>query len=141
MDTEGRLQIEAACRRLVESFALAVDGRDYDRAMPMFTPDAHYEPLGHVLDGHAAIRRYLDNRPGDRVTLHIASNIVIDVLDDRSATGRSYVTYVNTAAGGTGDGAPFDGITLIASYDDTFRLSDGAWRFARRLCRPVVRRT
>ena len=140
VDLGARLLIEAECRRLVDDFALAIDARHYDRVMAMFTPDAHYEPIGHVLDGHAAIRRYLDNRPQDRVTLHVMGNVVIDVGDDRFATGRSYVTYVNAAAVNTGDGAPFDGITLIAGYEDAFVMQGGAWRFARRLCRPIVRR-
>lgn len=144
MDLMARQSIEAACRRLVESFAVLIDARDYDRVMAMFATDAHYEPIGHVLDGHAAIRQYLDNRPVDRVTLHIMSNIVIDVVDDRHATGRSYVSYVNTAAdpkgGDWGGGAAFGGLTLIATYDDAFSRGDGLWQFSRRLCRPIVRR-
>ncbi len=144
MDHQARQAIEAECRRLVDSFALCIDAGDYDRVMAMFLPDAHYEPIGHVLDGHAAIRRFLDARPKDRLTLHIMSNIVVEVIDDRQATARSYVSYVNTGradnAGHEGGGAAFGGVSLIGFYDDAFRLSEAGWRFSQRLCHPVVRR-
>jgi len=138
-----RWVIEAECRRLVESFALHIDSRNNDGIIAMFTPDAHYEPIGDVLDGHAAIRRYLDARPPDRLTLHVMSNIVIDVAGETRAMGGSYVSYVNARAGDAAHddgGVPFDGITLIGRYEDRFERAGDGWRFSQRLCRAIVRR-
>jgi len=90
MDALARLTVEAECTRLMNRFNWAVDAMDYDQVVSLFIPDCIFSRADKFFHGHAGLRQSLNNRPSDRTTRHVISNIVIDVADADHARGKAY---------------------------------------------------
>ena len=131
MDALARLTIEAECQRLMNRFSWAVDAMDYDQVVSLFVPDCVFGRADKYFQGHAGLRQSLEGRPRDRVTRHVASNIVIDVTDDDRAAGKAYcLVFGHKGSLAPGAEAPL-GVpdSLILHEADFVRTSEG-WRFA-----------
>ena len=124
-----------AIRELVEQYARAVDARNPEALVALFTPDA-VVTLPDALAGDvlpteltgAEIARIVEGVSGFDRTRHVIDEHVIDqhraTLDDTIA----HAETVCTAHHVTGD----QDLVLTVRYRDTFARHDGRWRFARR---------
>ena len=130
-------QIEHACARLVLQSIRAFDERDWRTYARMFTADGVFiranEP-SQPLVGPAAIESALATRPANRLTMHLCTNIEIDVLDAERAEGRCYLLlYSGDAAPASGASRPADAIQRLGEYRDRFVKTAEGWKIALRV--------
>jgi hypothetical protein len=113
-----------AIRRLVFSYAYALDIGDGDMYADLFIPDAMV--LGRVRDRDAvaAIARQQPQRP--QFVRHFLTNVVIEPSAD-GATGTQYLLVVKQAE--TGKPTPID---LGGRYDDVYVKTAKGWKFKAR---------
>jgi hypothetical protein len=127
------LEIERACARLILQFAKYNDDLDHQSLADLFAEDCTFaRPLdpAHPYYGkdkvHAIFR---DRKP--RLTRHVMTNILIDVISPTEARGNSYVTMVSAPDPEAKWPRPGEGI-FFGSFDDSFvRTADG-WKFKSR---------
>ncbi|MFF2508190.1 nuclear transport factor 2 family protein [Streptomyces sp. NPDC058067] len=120
-------------RRLVETYALAVDRRDRDLLGEVFTPDARL--VVHRADGTVGRDRtsaqeraqILDELAAFRHTFHLVGNHLADV-DGSTATGVVYCLAHHYDADPRGS---VDLVIPVRYEDDYVRTPDG-WRIAAR---------
>jgi ketosteroid isomerase-like protein len=124
----------AALRRVVDEYALAVDGRDAEAFADLFTEDATLAIYEHgadepalTYDGRERLLGVTDLLRTFSTTMHVMANHVCDVDGDQ-ATGRVYALchHLTEADDGAQD------TLMLLQYRDRYRRVDGAWRIARR---------
>lgn len=116
-------------RLLWEADNAAID--DLDAYIACFTPDAQWEMLGDVRQGHEDLlegarerRRTSMMGPGTGV-LHFLSCTVVDFEDDVTGTAKSYIqAYRN--------GGRDPQLFLMGQYHDRFSKTDDGWKLAKR---------
>ena len=118
-----------ALRRLVQSYARAVDGRDFDRLSSLFHPEGWVEGAR----GRLSVDDYLNAmRNGDRarVSMHVLGEPLIDLLpgDDEAGMDTYGVVYqLGRPGGSTGD------LVLGMRYlDQVVRGDGGRWLIMQR---------
>ncbi len=121
--------IDDACRHLIMDYAWYRDHPDANAYATLFTQDAELSILGETFKGRDAIRQRLTASSGS--TVHLMSTIRINVVDDATATGLSYVT-VYTAPAGAGPHS-VSGYAAIGEYHDDFRKTEAGWQIAKRV--------
>lgn len=129
MTEQERMAIEHACSRLVVEFYVRNDEFDNETILNQFTDDAVWDHLvAGRLSGKKAIRDYLYSKNTTAVITHVATNILIDVIDKDRARGKCYWTFY---AGAPGVPAPVElkGVMAVGTYDDEFVRTDGGWKF------------
>lgn len=115
---------------LVARYCIAVDDRDLDTLIPLFTSDAR---MGHADGsaggtGEASIRRYYEERlSGVATCFHYPHAQLVDFVDDDTATG-VVLAHAEMAV---------DDQMVIAAirYHDSYLREGGAWRFRERRLR------
>lgn len=137
MDRLHVLDIELACTRLINQFALFNDSGRFRELVDLFTADGCYaRPIAPeaFIVGKADILASFVARPQDRVGRHLITNIVIDVLDSARATGFCYVTLYSgtTAHKAEKFGLQAQSSQFIGEYADQFVLTADGWKFAER---------
>lgn len=123
MTADERRAIEQDCARLVALYANLNDAARWEDVAALYAEDgrmARPTAPDDWIVGRDAILTAFRSRPA-RTTRHVCSNIVIDVLDERHASGESAMLLF------TGDGAP-----KVGSFHDRFVRVQGEWRFAER---------
>ncbi|WP_019169983.1 nuclear transport factor 2 family protein [Pseudaminobacter salicylatoxidans] len=141
MTPEDRMQIELQCMRLVTAFAVNLDLRSYDEVVALFAPDAVYRPRHTTFRGQEGVRAYLQSRPHERISRHIISNCLIDVLGPDEARGYCVLTYfVDEGGTGGGEPAPLAGAKLVGDYHDRFVRTPEGWRITERIGEIVFER-
>ncbi|WP_329343612.1 nuclear transport factor 2 family protein [Streptomyces sp. NBC_01352] len=123
--------IERACLRLVHAFNHRADERDHDGILALFTEDCLYDFAGKEFRGTAALRSALAAGPSDRGMVHMSSDVIVDVLDEQSATSRGHVLIAEIFGS---ERAP----VRFASFADEYRLTDKGWRIQRRRLRHTL---
>jgi 3-phenylpropionate/cinnamic acid dioxygenase small subunit len=119
-------------------FGRALDERDIDGFVVLFTPDATYDNGRTVLAGHAALREWAQARAlaPVRTTRHVWSALSVEAVDDHELRAAStWITYAANQA----PPVDFVAVSLVADFADVFRLVDGAWLIHHRSIRPVFR--
>jgi ketosteroid isomerase-like protein len=118
------------CAALYVAYANAVDFRDYDRVISLFTPDAVMHRMGAVLAGHAGIMNYLQNRPLTQVIRHVMTNIEIFPEEAEQARGLCYfVAFIEPGTDGATD-LPMNGPAVMGEIHGTFRRMATEWKFS-----------
>ena len=124
---EERLQVledVEALKKLKARYCLAVDARDAERVVSLFTADAVWDggSFGRY-EGTDAIRSFFRSVP-ERLSffVHYVSNPLIEIDGDR-ATGTWYLLEPCTFA--EGDRAVWGS----ARYEERYRRAGGAWKF------------
>ncbi|WP_165899957.1 nuclear transport factor 2 family protein [Borborobacter arsenicus] len=141
MTPEDRMQIELQCTRLVTAFAVNLDLRRYDEVIALFTQDTVYRPRQTTFNGHEGVRAYLESRPRHRVSRHVISNCLVDVLSPDEARGFCVLTYfVDEGPVAEGEPAPLAGARLIGDYHDRFVRTPDGWRIVERIGEIVFER-
>lgn len=125
--------VERACTQLSIAYARAVDFRDYDAFVLLFTEDGVLD-AGEPLHGRDAIREALRHRPDALRSRHVISNVFIDVLRPDAARGISYFTlYRHHGDESLRHGpAPLRGAAAVGHYEDRFVRTDAGWLFGSR---------
>jgi ketosteroid isomerase-like protein len=137
-----------AIRELLERYMRFNDDGDLDNIIELFEPDARYQVVGRVMQGHAEIRAfwlavgYTEGfvpwtEPGRLLiqprSAHLTSNPIIDV-DGDLATCESDFLVVDRRADGRAH------IMLVGRYRDRLRRgADGQWRIVVRTGVSVAR--
>ncbi len=135
------VEIRRACEALSIAYARAVDFRDYDTFIDLFTEDGELD-TGTLLKGRAAIREAISRRPYELRSRHVISNVFIDVLSDTEARGISYLTLYRHVGPESlkGTPAPLAGPAAVGHYEDRFEKTPQGWRFKRRRLQLAFRR-
>jgi hypothetical protein len=132
------LVIEHACTQLVVDFAFAIDRKEFAKLASIFDEAATYtRPIEPdiVVRGRDNILRLFDSRPPDRITIHLYSNIRIEVLSADRARGSSRIALI---AGSTNNekhpqfGHKADPRQLYGGYEDEFVKTTQGWRILNR---------
>jgi hypothetical protein len=141
MSPELENAIRSACERLAIAFAHAVDHREVDKVVDLFTEDGVFERKGETLSGRAAIRAAQDARPSAVVTRHVCSPSLIDVISERAARGVVYfLLYRHERLDGAPPGpVPLQQPQILGEYHDEYERTDQGWKIARRTAKAVFR--
>ena len=125
--------VERACTALSIGYARAIDFRDQDAFVDLFTEDAVLE-IGQTLDGGDAIREFLRRRPDDVRARHVITNVFIDVLGYDDARGISYLTLYRHHGPESERFAPvpLQGPAEVGHYEDRYVRTTAGWRFRSR---------
>jgi len=131
------VDVESACARLVLRSIRAFDEHDWRTYAQLFTEDGVFiranEPR-EPLVGPAAIEAALAARPTTRLTVHLCTNIEIDVLDREHAAGRCYLLLYSGDASQpeSGAGRRAEAVQRVGEYRDRFVRTAAGWRISRR---------
>jgi hypothetical protein len=121
-DRLRRIEDTLAIQQLPIRYAMAVDERDLDSWVTLFTPDVR---VGRDLFGREALRDAIASMTRHFYrSVHQSVGHRIDLVDDENATGRVYCRAEHEV----GD----EWIVMAIRYDDTYRKVDGRWHFSRR---------
>jgi hypothetical protein len=132
MTDAERQAIEQACARLPVLFHNYVDAFEHDRLLELFATDGVWDQVFKgELRGHAAIKGYLDSKNTTITTMHMVSNVAIEVIDKSHARGIAYYAYYH-AEPGVALPAPLRGPTAAGRYLDEYVLTEKGWKFAAR---------
>lgn len=134
---QDRLQIELACQRLVHVYLRALDGGDPDGAADCFAEQgvlARPMQPDQRIEGREAIRASLRGRPKTLLTRHLATNVIIDVVSQDTATGISLLTMIGCTPT-EGARPPFEsaGPLYFGEFRDRFVRVGENWKFLERL--------
>lgn len=134
-------RVENACRNLVLRAAALADGGYACELAALFTPDAVLaRPSGEVLEGRKAIEASYAQRPADRITRHLVTNILVDVESEMQARALSYVLLwtgsAQTEAGRWGRAAQSP--LVVGEFEDRFTRTQEGWRIVQREARFVL---
>jgi ketosteroid isomerase-like protein len=132
-----KLLIVQACTDLIHRFADRIDARDADALAEMFVEDGIFaRPTApdQPIQGRETLRAQFAARPAGKLTRHICTNTIVNVVSPSEATARSLILlYTATLADGVKLPVQADGKQLIGAYDDRIvRDSDGMWKFKER---------
>ena len=141
MEPLQRLLIEAACRDMVLRSVACVDGHDAAGLAALFTPDGVLQrPNGAPLAGRPAIEQAYSQRPRERLTRHLVTNLRVEV---ESATRARAHSLVLLWAGSSVDpegprGRPARDGQVVGAFDDQFVRTDEGWQLERRVASFVL---
>ncbi len=142
MNFQQRQMIEQELQKMVVTAARYMDTREFDRYADLFGTNGLLDRADvGPLPGNGSIKKFFANHGSGQLVRHVVSNIFIDVIDDRRATGISYVTTYQFDNGETQPKlpAPLEGPYMIGEWlDEYIRTTDG-WRFARRKTVAILR--
>lgn len=128
MKQAERIAAEHECAKMVRRFCVHVDAFEHNELLGLWAPDGLWETWQGPLNGHDEIRAYLDKKAKTGTTIHMAHNIVIDLIDENTAKGTAAFTYHGTSS----DDPTATTARVVGRYHDKFvRTADG-WRFAHR---------
>jgi len=137
----GERDIRDECEALSIAYARAVDFRDYDAFVELFAEDGVLD-VGAPLEGRKAIREAIMRRPDELKSRHVLTNVFIDVQDENTARGISYLTlYRHQGPESLAPGPiEFDGPAAVGHYEDQFVRTAEGFRFRRRRLHLAFRR-
>jgi hypothetical protein len=95
------------------------------------------------MEGKAAIRRFLAQRPVNLRSRHVFTNIAIEVVDSDHARGITYLTLYRHVGDESLAPGPieFEGPAGIGHYEDELVRTTDGWRFASRKLQFAFRRS
>jgi hypothetical protein len=130
-----RIEIERACERIVHAYSRALDLGDMSVAADFFAENGSMaRPMAptQVIQGRESIRAALLTRPKTLLTKHLATNVMIDVVNRDETNGLSYLTMISTTPGDAV--APFisAGPVYFGEFKDRFVREGGEWKFLER---------
>jgi ketosteroid isomerase-like protein len=134
MDDLERLMIERSCERLVTEYCHLVDHDEAARVADLFAEDGVWTSPENTMTGQTAIRAGFERRQRNagRVSRHVCSNLLIEVIDPEHASGVVYLTlYRHDGEPGRG-AAPSAAPSIVGEYRDSFVRTAEGWRFQRR---------
>ena len=132
MDPVEEMLIERACERVVALYAEAVNRKDIDAFVNLFTTDAVWQrPAVPAMNGHGEIRAFMESQPKGRVLRHVNGHAIITVKGPDSASGISTTTVYDWIADHPLP-APLSKPDMVVEYFDQYVKTPEGWRIARR---------
>jgi hypothetical protein len=129
-----RLMAERACERLSYDFAATADEGRHSQLANLFTADGLFAIPDLRLEGREAIRRFFVGREAltDLRTLHVLTNIMVDVRSPDAAHGLVYLTLYRRRSAERGVPVPTTRPALLGRYRDRYAREGSRWLFASR---------
>jgi hypothetical protein len=123
-----RMESYAAIQQLVSRYARALDARDMDTVVSMFSPNVQ---VGADARGRESLKRWMSVLMSQmRTSIHLVANHVIDFHDADRASGVVYCRDELERPGTSPHTAEW-AVGIIQYWDDYERV-DGEWCIARR---------
>lgn len=139
-----RVVIVQACQEVVLRAAACVDAGDAATLAALFAEHAVLvRPGAEPLVGRAAIRDTYAQRPAERITRHLVTNLLVDVeAPDRARVRSGVLLWTGSRTDAEGPhGRVAQGRQLVGEFDDRLlRDARGAWLIERRDARFVLYR-
>jgi len=138
MDREAARAIEWDATQLLHRFYGCLDDKRYDELADLFTDDGVWVRLGKELVGKEQIRAAMAER--DKwLTLHLVTNIRVDILDSKRAETTQYITLYRHEdwEPAAGPGPVVLPLGILRHRDQIVR-DRGAWKFKRKTSRAVM---
>ena len=125
---------EQACARLIAQYARFVDSGEAARVAELFTPDGVWESAEARMAGRAEIAKGFMRRQkqADRVSRHVCTNVLIDVVSEDEAVGRCVFTLYRADGIDPGSIARTTTPAMVGDYVDRFVRTAEGWRFSHR---------
>lgn len=116
----------SSCEALVIASYSLMDQGDYDGCADLFALDATWVRGGKPVQGRAAIRAALDQRPADQISRHIVTNVLVRQQGPSAATATAVFVPIRGVRreSGTCEMPPISG---LGDLRYTFTRSDGRW--------------
>jgi uncharacterized protein (TIGR02246 family) len=129
MNDVERLVALEEIRRLIATYAIAYDDKDWDTFSELWADDAAFAVDDQAWEGKQALLDFLTTcLPNDYDGKHMNSPPLIEIgPDGQSATARTDVVWITQS---------FEN-QIVARYNDQFARVDGRWLFKRREETPV----
>jgi hypothetical protein len=135
MDAATVHRIEHACARLIRLYANLNDAGRWEEAASLYTEDGVFcrpSAPDEEIRGRAAILDSFLARP-TRVTCHLVTNIVLDVLSESEARAFSRIVLFQATPESDGDVAHHSRAQpLIGAFTDRLVLHIEGWKFSER---------
>ena len=143
LDAFDTMLIEQACARLVSEYCHLVDHGQASKVADLFTDDGFWSSPETTLNGRAEIEQGFARRERNRrrMSRHICSNPLIDVLDATTARGVVYLTLYRHDGEEGRPSSPVGLPAYIGEYQDEFQKTPEGWRFKRRETRIAFARS
>jgi uncharacterized protein (TIGR02246 family) len=127
--SETAIADEHALLRLATLYARAVDRRDADALVSLFTEDGIIERPGSVWQGHEKLRGIIARlNTLYASTFHTVRNQTA-IIDGTTAEGETYSVAMHILKSADGNRTRMD---MGIRYQDRFVRQDGNWLFAKR---------
>ena len=138
MDRIEQRAIEWDCTRLVIDFYRLLDEKRYDELIALFAHDGVWVRLGEELIGAQAILAAMAER-ADWLTVHVVSNIAIDIIDSDNVESTQYVTlYRHEGREEAAGPAPVVPPLGVLRHRDRLIRLDGLWKLKRKSSRAIM---
>jgi hypothetical protein len=130
MDDLERLVAQRECERLTHRYCRFADFGQASRLAELFTQDGVFALPEMVLTGRSEIARTFAEREAltDLRTVHLCTNLDVEVLDEQNAQGWVYLCLFRRWRE-PGSKAPVSTTApaLVAAYEDTYAWTDDRW--------------
>ena len=120
---------EHALLHLAELYARAVDRRDADALVSLFTEDGIIERPGSVWQGHEKLRGIIARLNTLYASTFLTVRNQTTVIDGTTAQAETYSVAMHILNSAEGDRKRMD---MGIRYQDSFVRQDGVWLFAKR---------
>lgn len=139
MDILEQQAIEHECQRLAVQFTQIIDMGKSSEVADLFATDGQFDVPGMLLENPEAIRALFAKREGSgKISKHVCTNILIDVINESEAKGVCYMTLYKYEGEPVEGPAPLDGPFYVGHYIDKYIKENDQWKFAHRKAEMVL---
>lgn len=124
--------IERDCERLVYTYCHVIDHGEAARVAELFALNGTWRSAEGAREGRPAIAAAFQARQDNsgRISRHVCSTVLIEVIDADTARGLTYVTLYRHDGPAGRRAAPLEGLPeIVGEYRDTFVRTPDGWRF------------
>jgi ketosteroid isomerase-like protein len=134
MESSEVTDIVRICSDLIARYTHFADLGEIQRVPELFTEDGVWATPTEQHEGQEALRKRFESSVGlQRITRHVCTNVLVNVLSAEEATATVYLTLYRHD--GPVDGpAPISGPVKMGQYRDRLVKTAEGWRFAERRC-------
>jgi ketosteroid isomerase-like protein len=134
VDPVTRMMIENECRKLTVLYCRHLDRHDAEGFAGLYTEDAEYKPAVEPVPivGRPRILEWVRNYPRHRLGRHLATNQIVEVVDEDLATGSSYAIVFREPDPERGVISSRVTPRSMVEYKDTYRRTADGWKIASR---------
>jgi len=132
-NNSSNLFTENACKKSGINYARLADQNNIDELALLFTEDAEFVLAGRSFKGRKAIKSLflMLQKRKDHISRHLVSNYLVEVGENGSIKGSSYITLFRLPKKGEKAAAPVLP-DAFAEYDDDYQMSAGRCLIKRR---------
>lgn len=134
MDDLARMLIEYQCAKLADLYCEYLDHRNPEAFADLYTEDAIYKPAIQPVPivSRVKILEWIHAYPKDRHVRHLATNRLVEVVDENRARGTSYALTFREPSPKSGIISGRSMPRSVVEYVDTYRRTGQGWKIATR---------